>query len=119
RRLDRPILNFGFSGNGRMEIEVGRYIAEMDAEIFVIDCVANTDANLIIKRAVPLVVQLRSIRAKAPILLLDERCWDNAALVPSLLQRHKDKSDALRRAYDELLAEGIQNIHYRGAEDVL
>ena len=31
RRLDRPVINLGFSGNGRMEIEVARLLAELDA----------------------------------------------------------------------------------------
>jgi hypothetical protein len=28
RRLDRPMLNFGFSGNGKMEVEVAKFLAE-------------------------------------------------------------------------------------------
>jgi lysophospholipase L1-like esterase len=119
RRLDRPMLNFGFSGNGRMELTVGQFLAELDPAVFVIDCSANTEAEQITQRAAPLVKQLRAAGAKTPILLLDERRWDNAPLLPASMQRHKDKTDALRKAYDALLADGVENLHFRGADDVL
>ena len=41
RRLDRPTINLGFSGNGRMEIEVARLLAQFDAAAYVIDCTAT------------------------------------------------------------------------------
>ncbi len=41
RRLARPILNFGFSGNGRMEVEVAKFLAELDPAVFILDCMAN------------------------------------------------------------------------------
>ncbi len=44
RRLDTPMLNFGFSGSGRMEVEVGQFFAELDPAIYVIDCLANMAA---------------------------------------------------------------------------
>ena len=41
RRLDRPVVNLGFSGNGRLEAEVGALIAEVDAAAYVLDCGPN------------------------------------------------------------------------------
>ena len=119
RRLDRPILNFGFSGNGRMEIEVGKFLAELDPAIFVIDCVANTDADLIVQRCPPLVKHLRAAHPKTPILLLDERVWDNAPLLPYLLERHRGKAAALRQAFESLRADGVDNLHFRAGDDLL
>jgi lysophospholipase L1-like esterase len=119
RRLDRPMLNFGFSGNGRMEIEVGKFLAELDPAIFVIDCVANTDAGQIIDRCPPLVKHLRAAHPQTPILLLDERTWDNAPLMPYLAERHRAKAAALRQAYELLRADGVEHLHFRKGDDVL
>ena len=41
RRLGHPIINLGFSGNGRMEPEVGQFLCELDPLIYVIDCLPN------------------------------------------------------------------------------
>lgn len=41
RKLDRPLINLGFSGNGRLEKEVIDLIAEIDAKVYVLDCLPN------------------------------------------------------------------------------
>jgi lysophospholipase L1-like esterase len=115
RRLDRPVLNLGFSGNGKMELEVARFLAELDPAVFVFDCVANTEADQIAERAVPFVKLLRQAHPKMPILIMDERAWANSPLVPELGQRHKDRSAAIRRAYDDLVAVGEKNLAFRTA----
>ena len=102
-----------------MESEVFRFFAELDPAIFVINCSPNTEADQITQRAAPLVKLLRDAHAKTPILLLDERRWDNAPLQPALMQRHKERSEALRKAYDVLLTDGVKNLHYRTGDDVL
>ncbi|MEA2735125.1 MAG: hypothetical protein QOE14_1576 [Humisphaera sp.] len=119
RRLDRPILNFGFSGNGQMELEVGRLLAELDPAIFVIDCVANTSPAQIAQRTAPLVKLLRAARGKTPILLLDGRVWDNTPLLPYLANYHREKTEPLKKAYESLLADGVENVHFRKGNDLL
>ena len=119
RRLDRPVLNFGFSGNGRLEIEVGRLLAELDPAIYVIDCIANATVEHIEHRTIPLVKLLRAARLKTPILLLDERRDGSEALLPTLFKTREEKTPPLKRAYDALLAEGVANVHFRSGADVL
>lgn len=41
RRLDRQIINLGFSGNGKMELEMANLMAEIDAKAYIIDCLPN------------------------------------------------------------------------------
>ena len=53
------MLNFGFSGSGRMEIEVGQYFAELDPAIYVIDCLGNMAAVPVKANCEALVHQLR------------------------------------------------------------
>ena len=81
RRLDRPILNFGFSGNGLYELEVGRLLADLDPAIFAIDCVGNSTTEQIAERTEPLVKLLRGRHPLTPILLLDRPIFPNANLV--------------------------------------
>jgi lysophospholipase L1-like esterase len=119
RRLDRPVLNFGFSGNGRTEVEVARFLAELDPAVFVIDTLANTTPEHILLRMPAVVKSIRQAHPNTPVLLLDERRWDNAPLVPGLAALHKDKSVALRRSYELLQQDGVAHVHYRTGDDVL
>lgn len=38
RRLQQEIYNFGFSGNGKMEVGVYEHLAKLDAALIIIDC---------------------------------------------------------------------------------
>jgi hypothetical protein len=39
----RPGINLGFSGDGLMQPEIGRFLAEIKASVFVLDCEYNMD----------------------------------------------------------------------------
>jgi lysophospholipase L1-like esterase len=119
RRLNRPVLNFGFSGNGRTEAEVGRFLAELDPAVFVLDTLANTAADILRERMEALVKLIREKRPSTPILLLDERTIESAPLVPTVATAHRKKFEALKQAYDNLVAAGVKDLHVRKGDDVL
>ena len=70
RRLNRQMINLGFSGNGRMEPEIAEFIAELDPEIFVIDCIPNVH-DKIGELTIPFVQILRKQHPTTPILLVE------------------------------------------------
>jgi len=105
RRLDRPIVNLGFSGNGRMEPEVAEILAEADAAVFVIDCLPNMSAEMVRERAAPFLRTLRSRRPLTPILLVEDRTFTNATFRAAARQAHAERRAALRAAYDEVSRE--------------
>jgi hypothetical protein len=41
RRMNIPLINLGFSGNGKLEKEMLDLIAEIDAEVYILDCLQN------------------------------------------------------------------------------
>ena len=119
RRLDRPTVNLGFSGNGTMDPEVGALLAELDAAVYVIDCLPNMSAAMVAERTEPLVRQLRTARPKVPIVLVEDRTYANAPLVPGHRQRHAASRAALRTAYDRLQAAGVKGLLYVEGEGLL
>ena len=112
RRLDRPVINLGFSGNGRMEQEVADLVAEIDAALFVIDCLPNMQAGEIAQRTQPLVRTLRKAHPATPIVLAEDRTYGTAFLLESSRERNATSRAALHKAYDELVANGVENLHY-------
>ena len=119
RRLNRPIINLGFSGNGRMEEAVGALLAELNASAFVIDCLPNMLGAEVKKRAVPLVRQLRRARPEVPIVLVEDRTYTNAAFLASSRKRHAVSRKALRMAYQQLQDAGIEKLHYLAGDKIL
>lgn len=112
RRLDCPVINLGFSGNGRMEKEVVELMAELDAAVFVIDCLPNMDGKAVAERTEPLVQQLRTARPQTPILLVEDRYYADAWINSSRKQRNDENHAAFWEAYQRLLAAGVGGVHY-------
>ena len=119
RRLDRPVINLGFSGNGTMDAEVGALLAELDPCAYVIDCLPNMQAGAVADRTEPLVRQLRAVRPETPILLVEDRTYTYAPFRKSARDRHATSRAALRQAYDSLLSAGVGNLHYLEGEPLL
>lgn len=112
RRFDRPIVNLGFSSNGTMDLELAALITEIDAAAIVVDCVPNMTLDMIAQRTRPFVKRLRETRPRTPILLVEDRTFADAFLVPAKQAQHAAARSALRAAYESLVAEGDQNIGY-------
>ena len=119
RRLDRPIINLGFSGNGRMDLEFADLLGELDASAFVIDCLPNMNGQAVAERVVPFVEKLRSHRPETPILLVEDRSFTNAFLLPSKRAHHDASRKALKAGFEELKGRGDQNLHYLKGDDLL
>jgi hypothetical protein len=112
RRLDRPVINLGFSGNGTMDPEIATLLAELDPAVFVLDCLPNMSPEQVSQRVAPFVRTLRKARPDTPILLAEDRFYANGAVVPRQRKHNDDNHAALKTAYDHLVAEGVKGLYY-------
>ncbi|MCE9531640.1 MAG: SGNH/GDSL hydrolase family protein [Planctomycetes bacterium] len=112
RKLEHAVVNLGFSGNGRMDPGVVDLMAEIDAAVYVIDCLPNMDAKAVTERTAPLVQALRKARPDTPILLVEDRTYAQAAVIDSVLQRNLTSRAAFKTEYDKLIAAGVKGLHY-------
>jgi hypothetical protein len=112
RWLERPVINLGFSGNGRMEKEVAELMAEIDAAAFVIDCLPNLTADQVAERTAPLVKILREKRPETLIVLVEDRNYTDGFLLPDKRERNETSQAALQKAFEELKAAGDKNLYY-------
>jgi lysophospholipase L1-like esterase len=119
RRLNRPVINLGFSGNGQMEPEVGSLLAELDPCAYAIDCLPNMGAEAVAARTEPLVRQLRAARPDTPILLVEDRTYTYAPFIGSARERHTGSRAAFRKAYENLAASGVKALAYLPGDALL
>ena len=111
RRLNRPVINLGFSGNGKMEPEMGHLLAELDPAVYVIDCLPNMSVELVSERAEPLVRILREARPSTPIVLVGERYVHHMSLLPERLRVYEQKKEAFLKAVERLVQAGVGGLH--------
>lgn len=119
RRLNRPTINLGFSGNGTMDPSMGKLLGELDAAAYAIDCLPNMRGKQVAERTEPLVRQIRSARPNTPIVLVEDRTYANTPFIPAKQKRHEASRAALREAYERLKNTGVKELHYLKGETLL
>ncbi len=119
RTFDREVINLGFSGNGKMEPEVLKFVAELDPAVFVLDCLPNLAAKETRERTVPGVKQLRAAHPDTPILLVEDRVNANSFWVESRRKSHEANHAALRESYAELQAAKVPSLSYLKGDDLI
>jgi hypothetical protein len=112
RRLGRTVINLGFSGNGKMEVELAHLIGEIDAAAYVLDCLPNMEADLIRERALPFIQALREARPETPIVLVEDRTYTNAWAIPAKQERHVQSRKAYREAFEAQKQSGDRHLVY-------
>ena len=119
RRFDRPVINLGFSGNGRMDAAVGDLLIKIDAAVYVIDCLPNMGAADVRLKCIPLIKQLRAAKPTTPIVLVEDRRNTNSWILPDRNKHHTDNHAALKECFATLQKEGVKGLHYLGGDDLL
>ncbi len=120
RELEHPVINLGFSGNGRLEQEMFDVLAETDAKLYIIDCMPNLagkDAALIYDRLTTGVRKLRTT-TDALILLVEHSGYVNDLTSKAAEESYRVSNVELRKAYDALMKEGVKNLHYLTKEEI-
>jgi lysophospholipase L1-like esterase len=127
RKMDRPLINLGFSGNGRLEKEVTNLVAEVEASVYILDCLPNltirTDSVYsmtvaeVSKRIKESVKTLKGKHPNTPIALAGHPGCTDGAINPTRLSYCQEANKVLTETFAELKAEGIQGIYLIPSED--
>ena len=127
RHLDVPVCCLGFSGSGRMELEMAEHLARIDASCYVLDCLWNMDKprpgvsaafndmyaagfdakdpiSVVRFRYEPFIRALRAKRPDVPIIMAEQS--DVYCDGPN------EKDKFIRALYERLVAEGWKNLVY-------
>ena len=110
RWLARPAINLGFSGNGKMEVELAELLGEIDASAYVLDCLPNMNAELLKERFKPFMMKLRSLKPRTPIVLVENVTYQNAHLCADKMKRVVQSNKMLRREFKSLPASVAKKI---------
>ena len=119
RRYDMPTVNLGFSGNGRLELELADLIGEVDAAVYCVDCLPNLNPDQVAERTVPFFRRLRKHRPDTPIVMVEDRLFTNSPFFGATRNRHEGNQKAFRAGYEELVKQGMAGLHYLRGKDLL
>ncbi len=114
RRMDRPVINLGFSGNGRLEKEVIDLMVEVDAKVYVLDCLPNLTpkiytADTIRNKVNEAVKIIRARRGAVPILFVEHAGFD-ATINQGWVRTIDSLNTVMKSAFDKLVEDGDKNL---------
>jgi lysophospholipase L1-like esterase len=109
RQLDWPVMNLGFSGSARMEPAMADLVGELDAAVYVLDCLPNMTDDLIPDRVEAFIRRLRELRPDTPIIMVEH-------LKP---EKVLDRNARYQELYRKLTAEGMVGLHLLPGETLL
>ncbi len=112
RKLDVECINFGFSGNGRMEKPLAELISGIDALFYVLDGTNNMTPEQIHENAIPLVEIIREKHPGTQIVFVEGLLNDKSYLDQKTRDAENAKNIALKREYDEMKNREFRNIYY-------
>ena len=104
RDLDVPVVNLGFSGSGKMELEMSEHLARIDASCYVLDCIWNMNIGLVKSNYEPFIRNLRRLRPDTPIVMAE---WCDVYCRPG-----DARDEFMKDLFARLTAEGWKNLVY-------
>lgn len=118
RELALPVVNLGFSGNGRMEPEMFSLLSEIDAGMYIVDCLPNNNnpSDAVTEKVLYGVRLLRKSHT-CPILLVEHSGYSHE-LSNASAGGYRNTNKRLRAAYDQLTAEGVESLYYMTTEEI-
>ncbi|MDO1449339.1 SGNH/GDSL hydrolase family protein [Rhodocytophaga aerolata] len=117
RKLDRPLINLGFSGNGRLEKEVVSLLAHIDAKLYILDCLPNLVASVgispqeIKQRIIESVKILRQKRPTTSILLVEHAGYTEGLINPERRKLYQEVNALMREAFAQLKMESVEQLY--------
>lgn len=115
RKLNVDCINFGFSGNGRMDPPMAELISGIKASYYVIDCLPNMTAKMVTDSVIPLAKTIRSKNSNTPIVFVENVEYTRTIFQASLLNSMNEKNQALRTEFDKLVKGGMKDFIYISA----
>jgi lysophospholipase L1-like esterase len=125
RRLNTKVINLGFSGNGQLESPLIDLINQIEASLYILDCMPNLyDRNKfsdeeVEKRITSSVKSLQLKHPQTPILLTEHSgALPGLNLDSSITSKYTHVSQVLSATFYKLQKEGIKNIYLLKAQKI-
>lgn len=111
RRLDAAQRNLGFSGSGRGEENMARYIASQEMSVFVMDYDHNApDIAHLEKTHEPFFRIIREAQRDLPVVIMSMPDFDRDPV------NNAKRRDIIRRTYENAVAAGDKNVYFIDGE---
>lgn len=120
RRLDREVINLGFSGNALLDMEIAHLMASVeDPGVFVLDYAPNAFAYMIDADGEKFFRVIRDAHPEVPVIFIEDVIFPHTKFDNMIREEVISKNEAQKRLFEKLKKDGEKNIYYIGAEGMI
>lgn len=120
RRLDREVMNLGFSGNAFLDMEIAELMASVeDPGVYVMDYVPNASAEAIDELGEKFFRVVRDAHPDVPVIFIEDPFFTHSLFDNKILEEITKKNEAQKRLFDKLKKSGEKHIYYIRAEGMI
>jgi len=119
RNTGYQFINFGVSGSAKMEASVAKLIASVQADIYVLDCVPNSNPEVITERTANLVKTIRAAHPNAPIVMIESIVRESGNFDTKIAAFESQKNINFKIEYEKLIAEDVKGLYYIEGKDLI
>jgi hypothetical protein len=119
RKLDREIVNLGFSGNGKLDLEIAEAMATIPASCFVIDCLPNVTPELMNENYSRFLEIIRREQPQIPVILVENILYPHMYFDQEVFSFIREKNEILSRIYKAGRKNGDRKIYYVKADALI
>lgn len=119
RRLDREVINLGFSGNAHMDIELADLLGELDPALYILDPMPNMTLEFVEERMANFILRLRQLRPETSIVLVEDFPRTNSWVLSVPRREIEAKNQKCREIAADLIKNGLTDFHYIQGNDLV
>lgn len=119
RRTGLNFINYGLSGNARMEKELAHMLGDQNPDLFILDCVPNSSPEQITERTSYLVNYLREKHPNTPIILIPTIVREVSHFNETWKVRNALQIKNWKNEYEKLIKSGVKHLYYLDNEKLI
>lgn len=120
RRLDREVVNLGFSGNALLDYEIAELMATVeDPGVFVLDYVPNASAEQIREKGEKFFRILRDSHPDVPVIFVEDPDFPHSVFDQAIRKEVSEKNKAQKELFASLKEKGEKRIWYLSSEGLI
>ncbi len=120
RKLDREIINLGFSGNAWLDYEIADYITRVqNPSLIVLDYVPNATVEQINERGEKFFRTIRDAFPDCPVILVEDPTYPHTSFDQKMREEVTTRNAAQRALYKKLRKAGEKKLYYVSTDGMI
>ena len=119
RKLNREVINLGFSGNAFLDLEIAELMAQVESPaLYVLDYVPNSSAEKINELGEKFFYILRNAHPDVPVIFVERPVYPHSLLDVKVKQETDSRNGAQKALYQKLKKAGQKKLYYLESEKI-